>query len=217
MIWKLLSVLIGYLFGCFLTAEPVARHFAGKPASEVGPTGNPGMANIMDGLGFKAGILVLLGDLLKCVLAMLLCWLLFGGEGWIITLYAGLGCTLGHDFPFWRKFRGGKGVATSSLAIFFYNPLWGIIANIVGMLVVFATKYLCIAGPLIPLIFAGIMAGLGEYEAAIVSGVMAVLAFACHSGSIFGIRKGTTKQTDVLGALFKKKNKKAQTKDPEGK
>ena len=202
---KLLSGLIGYVFGCFLTAVPVARHYAGKPVSEVGNTGNPGMANIMDALGLKPGLIVLAGDLGKCILAMLLSWLLFRESGWVVTLYAGLGCTLGHDFPIWRGFRGGKGVATSCAAIVLYSPLWGLLSCIVGMLIVFATKYLCIAGPVIPLLFTGIMLALGQNEAAILGGVMALLALLCHGPSILGIRKGTTKQTDVLGAIFKKK------------
>lgn len=205
MIEKLISVLIGYVFGCFLTAEVVARAFTGKAASQIGATGNPGMANIMDGLGLVPGLLVLAGDLLKCVLSMLLCWLLFPGGGWIITLYAGLGSTLGHDFPFWRKFRGGKGVATSCVAFVFYTPLWGLLANIIGMLVAFATKYLCIAGPVVPLMFSVLMLILGDWEAAILGGVMTVLALICHSGSLRGIKSKTTKQTDVLGAIFRKK------------
>ena len=153
MLSRILSTLIGYAFGCFLTAEVVARKFAGKPAAELGETGNPGMANIMASLGFKPGILTLLGDLLKCILAMAISYLLFRESGWIVTMYAGLGCTLGHDFPFWRRFKGGKGVATSSAVIVVYSFLWGLLANIAGMLVTFATKYLCIAGPVIPLFF----------------------------------------------------------------
>lgn len=210
---RLLSLLIGYGFGCFLTAELVARRFAGKPASEIGNTGNPGMANIMDALGFKAGILVLAGDLGKCLLAMLLSWLLLGRASWIVTLWAGLGCTLGHDFPFWRRFKGGKGVATSCLAMTFYSPLWGLLANILGMLVAFATKYLCIAGPVVPLAFTVFMLLRAEWEAAALGGAMLVLALVCHGGSLLGISKGTTKQTDVLGAIFKKKAKAKDSDD----
>ena len=150
MLSRIISCLIGYAFGCFLTAELTARHFAGKKAAEIGETGNPGMANIMASLGFKPGIITLAGDLGKCLLAMLLSWLLFRSDGWIVTLYAGLGCTIGHDFPFWRRFRGGKGVATTSMVIVAYSPLWGLLANIAGMLVTFATQYLCVAGPVIP-------------------------------------------------------------------
>ena len=50
---RILSILIGYVFGCILTAEIVARKFAGKPAAELGETGNPGMANIMDYLAWR--------------------------------------------------------------------------------------------------------------------------------------------------------------------
>ena len=209
---RIFSLLIGYAFGCFLTAELVAKRFAGKGAAEIGETGNPGMANIMTHLGFVPGILTLLGDLVKCILPMVISWLLFKDTGRIVLLYAGLGCTLGHDFPFWRKCRGGKGVATSSVAIVVYSWLWGLLANIAGMLVTFATKYLCVAGPVIPLFFTVFMLIRKDWEAAILSGIFSVLALFCHSKSFLGIRKGETSQTDVLGAIAKKLKKKDEEK-----
>ena len=198
---KAICILIGYLCGNFLTAELVARRYAGKRAAEVGGTGNPGMANIMAQLGFLPGIITLAGDLGKCVIACLICHELFRNSGWIVVLYAGLGCTLGHDFPFWRGFRGGKGVATTSMAIVFYAFLPGLAANIAGMLVVFATKYLCIGGPVIPLCFAVLMMLRGDHEAAFLAIVLFALSVYSHSGSILGIRRGETKKTDVLGAM----------------
>lgn len=208
MLHRVLSILIGYCFGCFLTAELVARKFAGKPAAELGETGNPGMANIMASLGFVPGILTLLGDIGKCALAMLVSRLLFRDSGRIVMMYAGLGCTLGHDFPSWRRFKGGKGVATSSAVIVVYSLLWGLLANIAGMLVTFATKYLCIAGPVIPLFFTLFMFLRGDTEAGLISVVLSALALLCHLPSVFGIFKGTTSQTDVLGAIAKKFRKK---------
>ncbi len=208
MLHRVLSILIGYCFGCFLTAELVARKFAGKPAAELGETGNPGMANIMASLGFVPGILTLLGDIGKCALAMLVSRLLFRDSGRIVMMYAGLGCTLGHDFPFWRRFKGGKGVATSSAVIVVYSLLWGLLANIAGMLVTFATKYLCIAGPVIPLFFTLFMFLRGDTEAGLISVVLSALALLCHLPSVVGIFKGTTSQTDVLGAIAKKFRKK---------
>ena len=207
MLSRILSLLIGYLFGCFLTAEVVARKFAGKPASELGETGNPGMANIMASLGFWPGIITLLGDLVKCLAAMTLSYVLFHKSGWIITMYAGLGCTLGHDFPFWRGFRGGKGVATSSTVIVINDFLWGLLANVAGMLVTFTTQYLCIAGPVIPLFFTLFMFIQGDVEAGILSIVFSLLALYCHSPSILGVFSGKTSKTDVLGALLKKSKK----------
>lgn len=205
MLSRVLSILIGYCFGCFLTAEVVARRVAGKPAAQLGETGNPGMANIMASLGFWPGLITLLGDLLKSLLAMAICSLLFYRDGWIVTMYAGLGCTLGHDFPFWRRFRGGKGVATTSAVLVIYSVLWGLLANVAGMLVTFATKYLCIAGPVIPLFFTLFLFLKGDVEAGVLSIVFSLLALYCHAPSILGIKSGRTSQTDVLGALLKKK------------
>ena len=201
---KGISLIIGYFLGCFLTAELVAKRFAGKKASELGDTGNPGMANIMASLGFVPGILTLAGDLGKCILAAAVSWLLFREKGWIVVLYAGLGCTLGHDFPFWRRFRGGKGVATTSIAIALYAFLPGLAANLAGMVVVFVTKYLCIGGPVIPLTFLLLMLGKGDREAVWIAGVLTVLSVFSHGSAILGIRKGTTRQTDVLGAILRK-------------
>ena len=186
---KLLSIMIGYLFGCVLTAEIVAHAVVGKKASELGETGNPGMANIMASLGFLPGIITLAGDLGKCIAAALISYELFHDSGWIVTLYAGLGCTLGHDFPFWRRFRGGKGVATTSMGIGLYSFLPGLIANIIGMIIVFLTKYLCIGGPAIPFFFMLWLLAVGDAN----------------------IKMGKTKETDVIGAIRKKvKNDRTQ-------
>lgn len=213
MLSRILSVIIGYGFGCFLMAELIARRYTGKPAAKLGETGNPGMANIMASLGFWPGIATLLGDIVKCMLAMTLCYLLFHKAGWIVVMYAGLGCTLGHDFPYWRGFRGGKGVATSSTVFVIYSFLWGLLANVAGMLVTFATKYLCIAGPVIPLFYALFMFIRGDVEAGILSILFTLLALYRHAPSILGILSKRTSQTDVLGALTKK-NKKPQRRRP---
>ena len=208
MVPRLLSCLIGYLFGCVLTGEIIAYRFAGKSAAHLGETGNPGMANIMATLGFVPGILVLIGDIVKTALAIVIAWLLFGKEaGWIVVLYAGLGATIGHDFPFWRKFKGGKGVVTTNLAITVYNPLWGVIANLLGAAIVAATQYLCLAGPAVPAVYAVIMFIRGDAEAGVLSLVLTVLAVICHGKSIRGMFNGTTSRTDVLGALKKKLSK----------
>ena len=205
MIQRALSILIGYFFGCFLTAEVIARRWVGKPASDLGDTGNPGMANIMASLGFVPGIITLVGDLGKCILAGLISYGLFHSEGRIIVLYAGLGCTLGHDFPFWRRFKGGKGVATTSMAIALYAFWPGLLANIIGMIVVFITQYLCIGGPVIPLSFMIIMMIRGDAEAAVLSLLFTALSLYSHGRAIRGIAEGKTRKTDVLGAIFKKK------------
>ena len=76
------------------------------------------------------------------------------------------------------------------------------------MIVTFATQYLCVAGPVIPLFFTVFMMIEGDWEAAGLSLVLSGLALWCHSKSFLGIRRGTTSKTDVLGALKKKFRKK---------
>ena len=167
--WELavICTVIGYLCGCFLTAELAARLAEGKSASEIG-SGNPGMANIMANLGKKVGFFVLAGDVGKTLIAFGVSWLLAGGLlGRETFLWAGLGVVLGHNFPFWKKFRGGKGVAVTCTWLIFFMPVWGTVSCLAGGAVVLATGYLPLGAVLIPLLgtcFAffsqGIMAGI---------------------------------------------------------
>lgn len=123
-------VLIGYAFGNILSAEVIGL-FYHKSLFEHG-SGNPGMTNTIKVLGKTAGILVLLGDILKTIAAVLLCDALFPSLRALIPLYAGLGVTLGHCFPLWHHFLGGKGVAVAASAFILYWPLAGIIALLCG-------------------------------------------------------------------------------------
>lgn len=124
MLHRLLCLLVGYLCGGFLTAELVARTRTGKSAAALG-TGNPGMANLAHELGKGWGAVVLAGDIAKTALAFGLCRALFPALGGLSGLWAGLGAVLGHNFPFWRGFRGGKGVAVTCAALILFSPLWG--------------------------------------------------------------------------------------------
>lgn len=208
MIARIVSLFIGYFCGCFLTAEVVAYKVSGKSAAELGDTGNPGMANIMASLGFLPGLITLAGDLGKCILAAELSFLLFHGIGWIVVLYAGLGCTLGHDFPFWRRFEGGKGVATTSMAVGIYKFVPGLASNIIGMLIVFLTKYLCVGGPVIPMSYMVFMAIAHDWEAVGIAAVLTLLSFKAHCPQLLGIRNSRTKKTDVLLLIRRKLSKK---------
>lgn len=113
---RIFCILTGYLCGSFLTAELVAQERIGKSAFEIG-TGNPGMANLAEQGGVGCAFRVLAGDVGKTLLACLLCRYVCGAElGTLAAAYAGLGCILGHDYPFWHWFHGGKGVACNAAA-----------------------------------------------------------------------------------------------------
>lgn len=202
---RFLSLLIGYLCGSFLTAEAVARKECKKSAFEIGSK-NPGMANIMATLGFRAGITVLLGDIGKTGIAALLVFLLYArsGDPRILFLYAGLGVTLGHNFPFWHHFRGGKGVATTCSAIVLGAPLWGMLSNIAGMLVVFKTGYLPVGAVVIPAVYMAVMLVLGRNEAAILGLVFTVLMVRQHWQGLVSVKNGTCRRVMVLQKIAEK-------------
>ncbi len=199
---RIASIVIGYFFGCFLTGELVVRLKTGKSASEFG-SGNPGMANIMREFGFKTGILVLAGDLLKTIAACLLCLFLFGGNrlsdshlaiGQIAALLAGLGAVIGHNWPFWRGFSGGKGVAVTCMAIFIFSPLWGLFSDIAGMMVVLLTGYLPLGAVVIPTLFTVFCYFFCSKEAAFLALLLMIIMFSRHWRGLFRIIQGKEKR-----------------------
>lgn len=110
------------------------------------------MANVMTHIGKLAGVLVLLGDISKTFVALSIsCLAFYDRIGWISVQYAGLGAVLGHDFPYWRGFRGGKGVTTSCAWFIMAFGLWGIISDLVGAGTVFLTGWLPLGAVLITL------------------------------------------------------------------
>ena len=200
------SLMTGYFFGCFLTGVLVVWLKTKKSVSEFG-TGNPGTANVAEVFGLKAGLIVLAGDLLKTILACLLCLFLFGGKhlpdpypalGRISCLWAGFGAVLGHNWPFWRKFSGGKGVAVTCMAIFLFSPLWGVLADLAGMLVVMATGFLPLGAVMIPLLFFIFCTLFLTKEAAVLALLLTVIMFSRHYKGLIRIIRGTEKRTAQL-------------------
>ena len=148
---RLICALIGYAFGSIQTAYILGK-IKGIDIREHG-SGNAGTTNTLRVLGTKAGLIVFAGDMLKSIIAVLLCKALFLKTHMdiapLITIYTGLGCVLGHNFPFYLKFKGGKGIAVTAgvcsgidfLIIPFGIVLFGV--------VVLITKYVSLGSLLI--------------------------------------------------------------------
>jgi glycerol-3-phosphate acyltransferase PlsY len=100
---------IGYLLGTFPTADLIAKRHGSVDLRASG-TGNPGTANAMQVLGTRAGAQVLAGDVAKGAAACAVGALVAGPVG---AHVAGTSSVVGHCYPVWNGFRGGKGVATS--------------------------------------------------------------------------------------------------------
>ena len=144
------SLVIGYIFGLFQTGYIIGK-VKKVDIREMG-SGNAGTTNAMRTLGAKAGILTFIGDCAKTILAMVVCRLLVSYfypdlldvnvVKYTIGMYAGLGAVLGHNFPFYLKFKGGKGIAASGGFIIAFGT-WPMIP--IGFVIFFGivliTKY----------------------------------------------------------------------------
>ncbi len=112
----------GYLVGTFPTADLVTRIATrGQIDIRAAGSGNPGGLNAMKVVGAKWGVLVIVVDVVKGVIAALLGWLIGGEPGAYAGATAGIA---GHIFPVWSRFRGGKGVATSGGAVLVVFPIY---------------------------------------------------------------------------------------------
>ncbi len=109
--WRIvLSLLGGYLLGSVSAAVLITRHLPGGDVRKQG-SGNAGATNVARVYGIWVGLATLVGDGVKTALAMLLGWWLAGSPGMTAAAFA---CLLGHCFPLYFGFRGGKAVSVSA-------------------------------------------------------------------------------------------------------
>lgn len=143
----LLSVLIAvisYLLGCFSTGLTVSN-VKGVDIRNAGSK-NTGASNVLRVMGLKSGLVTFIGDFLKATLSCWLGSLILPDATWGIMGYGmmlgGLFAIIGHNWPVFYGFKGGKGVACSAAVIFFINPLWGIISIVICVGVIALTRYI---------------------------------------------------------------------------
>ena len=199
------SLALGYACGNLLTADLVARGYTQRPVFELGD-GNPGMANVGHELGTRAAALVLAGDILKTIVAWVAARALFPGTPELAGIVAGLGVTLGHNHPCWRRFRGGKGVTTTCSAIVLAAPMAGMAANLIGLAVVLVSGYLCLGAIAITWtywVLITLLRGPASAES-VVALVLALLMMRAHWPALTGIRAGTTHRARLAHALRSK-------------
>ena len=141
--FRIICILIGYVFGMFQTS-----YFYGKVKGidirEHG-SGNAGTTNTLRTLGKKAGLIVFAVDILKCMIAVFICYAIFKNQypesAYLIKLYAGFGTILGHNFPVYLKFKGGKGMACTAGLMFSFDPWFTLVGLIVFFGIFFTTHY----------------------------------------------------------------------------
>lgn len=197
---RLWATLIGYVFGNFLFAMIIGRIFLKKDPTRFG-SGNPGTANMGAVFGKKWGIMTCAGDLLKTALALLLVHYLLPGK--INLAYAGLGLILGHCFPIWNHFHGGKGVAVAALMAVTYNWRAGLITLLIALVLTAAMQNLTIP-PLVFMLLFSIYILLFDREAGIVFLVITLIMIFKFWKDIVDFFTGKGKKVDILYTIKKK-------------
>lgn len=207
---RFVCLVCGYLFGIIQTAYIYGR-LHGIDIRQHG-SGNSGTTNALRVLGKKAGLIVFLGDLLKGVVACSLTHIILdmvnlpgvSDNKYLFVLYIGFGVVLGHNFPFYMQFKGGKGIAaTSGMIIGLWD--WRLIVILLAVFIisVAVTKYVSVGSILIMsgfFILYTIFAIMGDYnfadrakliESIVVAGVIAGLAIFRHRANIKRLIAGT--------------------------
>lgn len=135
----MITVLMGYLLGCSNMAVYIAK--LKKVDLRSGGSGNPGASNATILMGWGAGVAVAVHDIGKAYLAVLLAKLLFP-QVYGIAEIAGVACVLGHIFPFYLKFKGGKGFASYVGMTLALNWKFALIVIAAVAIVTLVTDYL---------------------------------------------------------------------------
>lgn len=181
--------LLGYLLGSVPFAVLVSRSFGLADPRSFG-SGNPGATNVLRSGNKLAALLTLLGDALKGWLAMTFAgWL---GADPLGVAVAGLAAFLGHVFPIFLKFRGGKGVATAIGVLIGFNGLLALTAAVTWLAVALLSRYSSLAA-VIAAVEAPIAAWLltGRADMSIAIALMSALLIWRHRENLHRLLNGT--------------------------
>lgn len=211
---RIICLVLGYALGLFQTA-----YFYGKAHGidiRQHGSGNSGTTNALRVLGTKAGLIVFAGDCLKCIFSIIIVRLVFGAAHpesiYLLCLYAATGAILGHNYPFYMNFKGGKGIAATAGLILSFHPYF-VVMGVTFFFGAFLLTHYVSLGSL--LVYAGFMieivicGQLGVFEGMtppqliemyIIAGFLTIMAYWKHRENIKRLLKGEERKT----YLFKK-------------
>lgn len=202
--WPLLVVIIvsafiGYLLGSINTSLLVGKVFFKTDIREHG-SGNAGATNTLRVLGKGSAIAVLIGDFLKGIIACLIGRYLFGeliaGNGVYLGQYiAGFFAVIGHNWPVFFGFKGGKGVMTTFAVILVFSPLAALVCLVVFIIIVAITRYVSLGSMLAATLFIIIAIILNEpLPLILIGGTLVALIIIRHSENIKRLVSGNEKK-----------------------
>jgi len=191
--FRLICLAIGYAFGCIQSAYITGKLTRGIDIREYGSK-NSGFTNANRVMGFKIGVWIFLADVIKAVLAFLVAcrmldggsWLVHGCVYWLLPgVWAGLGVILGHNFPVFMKFRGGKGISCSVGLLIMLDWRAALIIYAIAIVLILLTRYISLASLTITFLMPVFMAIFSHgWEVIAVTSVLGALAWFMHRENI---------------------------------
>ena len=145
-----LCCIIGYLLGSVSGGIITAKLANGPDLHTVGSK-STGASNVQRTMGWKYGIITFLIDGLKGIFACLIAWLITGSH--FASLLAGLFCVIGHNWPVFFHFRGGKGVATTGGVMLYCFPIPALICIALTVAVIALFRYISVGSMLLVTVF----------------------------------------------------------------
>lgn len=199
---RLICLAIGYVFGLFQTGYIYGKMH--KIDIRQYGSGNAGTTNVLRTLGKKAGIIVFLGDAFKTIFACTAAKILFAGHPDLdlFVLYSGFGAILGHNFPFYLGFKGGKGIAATAGILASTDWRMCLVCGILFFLAVLFTKYVSVGSILLVIAFfimAVMFGSAGDYtisetclpEYYVLAAIVMLMAIWRHKANIKRLLNGT--------------------------
>lgn len=192
----LVAIVIGYLCGCFQSGYFVGK-LCGLDIRQYG-SGNAGTTNVLRTLGKGRALLTFLGDGLKGLVPVLIVKLWIGPaspglNSELLQLILGLAIVLGHDYPFFLRFKGGKGIATTAAVMMAFDWRMGLCSFIIFVGIVAATRYVSLASVTLSaaLIIEMLIFHWGRWDLLIMIIIYAFFAIYRHRANIKRLMNGT--------------------------
>lgn len=207
---RVLLLFIGYLCGLFQTGYLYGKS-QGIDIRTKG-SGNAGATNSLRVMGVKAGAIVFLGDVLKTFIPCLAVYFIFREQApelvYLYLAYIAFGVVLGHNYPFYLHFKGGKGIACSVGLIMCLQPVYGVCLIGLFALIVICTRYVSLGSLtavligvilVIRLAFTGYygLSDPGQIEFSVLIFLWGALAFWQHRANIGRLLTGTENKISI--------------------